>query len=139
MRNMGKRLTPYQKVDNFITKCHDAEVDKWNAGLPNNADEWENFIEYWSLIDEIVPLIDEIVSLRKDNAELRMYNNKLNTEVEFKEKKYQELLKEYEKNIERVKILLSKEMLFKYLGLNVGSDVLDYANKYIDDILKGGK
>lgn len=42
-------------------------------------------------------------------------------------------------NIERVKILLSKEMLYKYLGLNVGSEVLDYANKYIDDILKGEK
>ena len=68
--NMPKRLTPYEKVENFITKCHDAEVDKWNAGLSNNADEWDRFIEYWSLIDEVE-------SLRKDNAELRMYNNKL--------------------------------------------------------------
>lgn len=131
MRNMGKRLTPYQKVDNFITKCHDLEVDKWNAGLSNNVDEWERFIEYWNLIEEIE-------DLRKDNAELKVYNNKLKTEVEFKEKKYQELLK-YKKYIERVKILLSKEMVFKYLGLNVGSDVLDYANKYIDDILKDGE
>ena len=80
---MAKRLTPYEKVDNFITKCHDTEVDKWNAGLPNNADEWERFIEYWDLIEEVE-------YLRKDNAELRMYNNKLKTEVEFKEKKYQE-------------------------------------------------
>lgn len=87
---MAKRLTPYEKVDNFITKCHDLEVDKWNAGLPNNADEWEGFIEYWNLIDDVA-------YFKKDNAELRMYNNKLKTEVEFKEKKYQELLKEHEK------------------------------------------
>lgn len=75
-----KRLTPYQKVENYITKCHDAEVDKWNAGLPNNADEWDNFIEYWSLIDEVA-------SLRKDNAELRMYNNKLIEENQRLQKK----------------------------------------------------
>ena len=78
--NMPKRLTPYEKVDNFITKCHDAEVDKWNAGLPNNADEWDRFIEYWSLIDEVE-------SLRKDNAELRMYNNKLLEENQRLQKK----------------------------------------------------
>jgi len=38
-------------------------------------------------------------------------------------------------NIERVKILLSPEMLYKYLGLNIGAEVLDYARKYISDIL----
>ena len=88
---MGKKLTPYEKVDNFITKCYDTEVDKWNAGLSNNMNEWERFIEYWNLIEEVE-------SLRKDNAELRVYNNKLKTEVEFKEKKYQELLKENERS-----------------------------------------
>lgn len=67
---MGKRLTPYEKVDNFITKCYDAEVDKWNAGMSNNMQEWENFIDYWNLIDEVA-------SLRHDNAELRVYNEKL--------------------------------------------------------------
>ena len=75
-----RRLTPYEKVDNFITKCHDAEVDKWNAGLPNNADEWDNFITYWNLIDEVS-------SLRKDNAELRVYNNRLKEDLNLKEKK----------------------------------------------------
>ena len=75
-----RRLSPYEKVEKFITKCHDAEVDKWNAGLPNNADEWDSFIEYWSLIDEVA-------SLRKDNAELRMYNNKLLEENQRLQKK----------------------------------------------------
>ena len=87
---MSKRLTPYEKVENFITKSFDLEVDKWNAGLSNNKDEWERFLDDWKLIDEVA-------DLRRDNAELRLYNNKLKTEVEFKEKKYQELLKEHEK------------------------------------------
>ena len=75
-----KRLTPYEKVDNFITKCHDEQVERWNAGLSNNADEWENFIEYWSLIDEVS-------SLRHDNAELRVYNNKLLEQIKILERK----------------------------------------------------
>lgn len=67
---MSKRLTPYEKVDNFITKERDKQCDRWNAGLSNNVDEWDNFIEYWNLIDDIA-------SLKKDNAELRVYNGNL--------------------------------------------------------------
>lgn len=131
---MAKKLTPYEKVDNFITKCHDVEVDKWNAGLSNNADEWENFIEYWNLIDEVV-------SLRKDNAELRMYNNKLNTEVEFKEKKYQELLTKYNEND---KVITNKELIeklqkwFKLLCMDsINSKLL--VRTEIKEILEGGR
>lgn len=84
-----KRLSPYEKVDNFITKCRDYECEKWNAGLSNNLDEWDNFITYWNLIDEVA-------SLRKDNAELRVYNNRLKEDLNLKEKRYNELLKEYQ-------------------------------------------
>lgn len=70
---MSKRLTPYEKVDNFITKEHDKQVDRWNAGLDNNVFEWEDFIKHWNLIDDVA-------SLKKDNAELRVYNDKLKEE-----------------------------------------------------------
>ena len=50
---MGKRLTPYEKVDNFITKNYDLEVDKWNAGLTSNMEEWEHFLDDWKVIDDI--------------------------------------------------------------------------------------
>lgn len=69
-----KRLTPYEKVDNFITKCYDIEVDKWNAGLSNNIEEWERFLDDWKMIDEIA-------YYRKANAELRMYNEKLKNQI----------------------------------------------------------
>ena len=80
-----KRLTPYDKVDNFITKCYDLEIDKWNAGLSNNMEEWESFLTYWNLIEDVK-------SLRKDNAELRMYNEKLKNENERLHKKLNEML-----------------------------------------------
>ncbi len=67
---MSKRLTPYEKVDNFIVREHDKQVDRWNAGLDNNVFEWEDFINHWNLIDNVA-------SLKKDNAELRVYNDKL--------------------------------------------------------------
>ena len=86
--NMPKRLTPYEKVDNFITKCYDNEIDKWNAGLSNNMEEWESFLTYWNLIDEVK-------SLRKDNAELRFYNNKLI----FENKKVKQQLENSHNNI----------------------------------------
>lgn len=70
---MAKRLTPYEKVENFITKCHDLEVDKWNAGLSNNMEEWEAFTEYWDRLEDVERLL-------KDNAELRLYNDKLKEE-----------------------------------------------------------
>ena len=88
---MGKKLTPYEKVDNFITKCYDNEVDKWNSGLSNQMQEWESFLDYWNLIDEVA-------SLRKDNAELRMYNNKLLDE----NKKVRQQLENSDKNINTV-------------------------------------
>lgn len=71
---MGKKLTPYEKVDNFITKCYDAEVDKWNAGLSNSMEEWEHFLDDWKMIDEIA-------YYRNANAELRMYNEKLKEQI----------------------------------------------------------
>lgn len=71
---MSKRLTPYEKVNNFIIKCYRIEVDKWNAGLPNNMQEWDNFLYDWKLIDEVA-------SLRHDNAELRLYNEHLNEQL----------------------------------------------------------
>ena len=70
---MSKRLTPYEKVDNFIIREHDKQVDRWNAGLDNNVFEWEAFINHWNLIDDVA-------SLKKDNAELRVYNDKLKEE-----------------------------------------------------------
>lgn len=74
MRNMAKKLTPYEKVDNFITKCYDLEVDKWNAGLSNSMEEWEHFLDDWKMIDEIA-------YYRNVNAELRMYNEKLKEQI----------------------------------------------------------
>lgn len=82
---MGKKLTPYEIVDNFITKRLDHEIDKWNAGLKNSMEEWENFIEYWNLIEEVE-------RIRKDNAELRMYNEKLLNDNSKYCYKYQKLL-----------------------------------------------
>lgn len=67
---MAKKLTPYEKVENFITKCHDLEVDKWNAGLSNNMEEWETFTDYWDRLEDVERLL-------KDNAEIRLYNDKL--------------------------------------------------------------
>ena len=77
---MPKRLTPYEKVDNFITKCYDTEVDKWNSGVSNNMDEWENFLNDWKAIDDIA-------YYKKTNAELRMYNENLLKENERLKKK----------------------------------------------------
>lgn len=65
-----KRLTPYEKVKNFITKCYNIEIDKWNAGLSNNMEEWENFNRYWDRLEDVERLL-------KDNAEIRFYNDKL--------------------------------------------------------------
>lgn len=72
---MPKRLTPYEKVDNFITKCYDTEVDKWNAGISNNMEEWSRFLDDWKVIDDIA-------YYKKTNAELRMYNENLLKENE---------------------------------------------------------
>lgn len=82
---MGKKLTPYEIVDNFITKRYDLEIDKWNAGLKNSMEEWETFLTYWNLIEDVK-------SLRKDNAELRMYNEKLKDDNSKLSYKYQKLL-----------------------------------------------
>lgn len=86
---MGKRLTPYEKVDNFITKNYDLEIDKWNAGLSNNMEEWETFLTYWNLIEDVK-------SLRKDNAELRMYNERLINDNSKLSYKYQKLKEDYD-------------------------------------------
>lgn len=75
---MAKKLTPYEKTVNFIHKHFETEKDKWNAGLPNNMDEWESFEEYFDLIDVVS-------DLKKDNAELRCYNEKLLNDLKSKE------------------------------------------------------
>lgn len=94
---MGKRLTPYEKVDNFITKNYDLEVDKWNAGLSNNKEEWEHFLDDWKVIDDIA-------YYKKANAELRCYNDRLkedNSKLSYSKQKlkedYDRLKAEFEK------------------------------------------
>ena len=64
---------PFQVVEDFITKKHDEQVDRWNAGMNNNLEEWDRFIDYFTDIERVQ-------ELRKDNAELRMYNHKLEQE-----------------------------------------------------------
>lgn len=93
---MGKRLTPYEKVDNFITKNYDLEVDKWNSGLSNSMEEWERFLDDWKVIDEIA-------YYKNANAELRCYNERLkdmNSKLSYKNQKliedYTELKKAYD-------------------------------------------
>lgn len=41
------------------------------------------------------------------------------------------------RNLERLKILLSKEMLYKHVGLNTGIAMIDYINEYVGDIFNG--
>ena len=93
---MGKRLTPYEKVDNFITKNYDFEVEKWNAGLSNNMEEWEHFLDDWKVIDDIA-------YYKKTNAELRNYNERLkdmNSKLSYQNQKlredYESLKKEFD-------------------------------------------
>lgn len=90
---MGKRLTPYEKVDNFITKNYDLEVDKWNSGISNNMEEWEHFLYDWKVIDDIA-------YYKETNAELRMYNERLkddNSKLSYKNQKLIEDMKELKK------------------------------------------
>ena len=84
-----KRLTPFEKVNNFINKCYDLEIDKWNAGLNNNMMEWEEFVLDFNRIDEVA-------DLRKDNSELRFYNEKLKNENERLWKIINEMRNKYE-------------------------------------------
>ena len=101
---MAKKLTPYEKTVNFIHKQFETERDKWNAGLPNNMDEWESFEEYFDLIDVVS-------DLKKDNAELRCYNERLINEMKRKTKFDVISEDELKKVLNRWKSLLNKELI----------------------------
>lgn len=120
-----KRLKPYDKVDNFITKCYDNEVDKWNAGLSNNMDEWERFLDDWKVIDDIA-------YFKKNNAELRVYNERLlndNSKLSYSKQKIKE---DYDRLLKKLKLWYE---LLKIDGGNTKHQVV----VDIESILKGGE
>lgn len=90
---MPKALKPRTCLEKFLESKVKINIDKWNAGLDNQADEWQE------LEVNVLAALDDYTYLRKDNAELRMYNEKLKKEIDRLnniKKEYDQLKKEYE-------------------------------------------
>ena len=90
---MPKALKPYDCLIKFLDSKVRINIDKWNAGLDNQANDWEE------LRDKVTASLEDYTYLRKDNAELRVYNNKLKEENEKLNKKleqFNQIQKEYE-------------------------------------------
>lgn len=144
---MSKELEALKRIDerNYLTEREHKEfreiveqalkrLESTENVNPNEAleclEDLEDMIEYFTRLDYVEPVVrNEIHDKFKEIYWKRLPHLDTIKQVLIQAERDKN-------NVERFKNILSPQMLYKYLGLNVGKQVLDYVNSYVDDILK---